>query len=166
VTPARTTLAAGAVAAGVVALDQLTKALVRDGLRLGERRDLVAGLDLVNVRNSGVAFGFLSDGGVLLVVGSAFALLALVIFFFTHTGRTLVWLPTGLLLGGAIGNLIDRASAGSVTDFVKFPHFPAFNVADIAITFGVVALIYVLEGPPRRKAEAVPAEPAAHPDGA
>ena len=62
------------------------------------------------------------------------ALLALVFFFATHTGRPLVWLPTGLLLGGAIGNLIDRARDGSVTDFVKFPHFPAFNVADMAIT--------------------------------
>jgi signal peptidase II len=166
VTPARTTLAAGALAAGVVALDQLTKALVRDGLMLGERRDLLAGVDLVNVRNSGIAFGFLSDGGAVLVVGTAVALLALVVFFVTHTGRPLVWLPTGLLLGGAIGNLIDRAAKGSVTDFVKFPHFPAFNLADTAITFGVVALIYVLEGPPRRRAEAASAEPAPHADGA
>jgi signal peptidase II len=166
VTATRTTLAAGAVAAGVVAVDQLTKALVRDGLALGERRDLLAGVDLVNVRNSGVAFGFLSDGGAILVVGTALALLALVAFFVTHTGRALVWLPTGLLLGGAIGNLIDRAREGSVTDFVKFPHFPAFNVADMAITFGVVALIYVLEGPPRRRAEARSPEPAPHADGA
>ena len=164
--PGRTTLAAGAVAAGVVALDQLTKALVRDGLALGERRDLLAGVDLVNVRNSGVAFGFLSDGGAVLVVGTALALLALVGFFATHTGRRLVWLPTGLLLGGAVGNLIDRAREGSVTDFVKFPHFPAFNIADTAITFGVVALIYVLEGPPRRRAEARAPEPAPHADGA
>ena len=152
--PGRTTLAAGAMAAGVVALDQLTKALVRGGLELGERRDLLAGVDLVNVRNSGIAFGFLSDGGALLVVGTAIALLALAVFFVTHTGRALVWLPTGLLLGGAIGNLIDRAREGSVTDFVKLPYWPAFNVADMAITFGVVALIYVLEGPPRRREEA------------
>jgi signal peptidase II len=165
VTAARTTLAAGAVAAGVVAVDQLTKALVRDGLTLGERRDLVVGIDVVNVRNSGIAFGFLSDGGAVLVVGTALALLALVFFFLTHTGRPLVWLPTGLLLGGAIGNLIDRAVEGSVTDFVKFPHFPAFNVADTAITFGVLALIYVLEGP-RRGAEAPAAEPAPRADGA
>ena len=155
-TPARTTVAAGAVAACVVAVDQITKALVRDGLTLGERRDLVAGIDIVNVRNSGIAFGFLSDGGAVLVVGTALALLALVVFFVTHTGRPLVWLPTGLLLGGAIGNLIDRAVEGSVTDFVKFPRFPAFNVADTAITLGVVAVIYVLEGPPRRRAEAAP----------
>jgi signal peptidase II len=153
VRPARTTVAAGAVAAGVVLVDQLTKALVRDNLAYGEQRDLLAGIDLVNVRNSGVAFGFLEGGGAVLVVGTAVALLALVIFFATHTGRRLVWLPTGLLLGGAVGNLIDRARDGSVTDFVKFPHFPAFNVADMAITFGVVALIYVLEGPPRRRAD-------------
>jgi signal peptidase II len=153
VTPARTTVAAAAVAAGVVAADQLTKALVRDNLAFGERRDLIAGVDLVHVRNSGVAFGFFEGGGAVLVVGTALALLALVIFFATHTGRRLVWLPTGLLLGGAVGNLIDRARDGSVTDFVKFPHFPAFNVADMAITFGVLALIYVLEGPPRRRAD-------------
>jgi signal peptidase II len=151
VSPGRTSLAAAAVAAVVVALDQAAKALVRDGLALGERHDLVAGVKLVNVRNTGIAFGFLSDGGALLVVGTAVALLALVFFFVTHTGRPLVWLPTGLLLGGAIGNVIDRARDGSVTDFVKFPHFPAFNVADMAITVGVVALIYVLEGPHRRR---------------
>ena len=152
-TAGRTSLAAASAAVVVVGLDQLTKAIVRGGFELGERRDLVAGVELVNVRNSGIAFGFLSDGGALLVVGTAMALLALVFFFVTHTGRRLVWLPTGLLLGGAIGNLIDRAREGSVTDFVKFPHFPAFNVADTAITFGVVALIYVLESPSRQRGE-------------
>ena len=153
--PGRTTLAAAGVAVAVIALDQLTKALVRSGLELGERRELIPGvLDLVNVRNSGVAFGFLSGGGAILVVGTALALLALVLFFATHTGRSLVWLPTGLLLGGALGNLIDRAHQGHVTDFIKFPHFPAFNVADIAITFGVVVLVLVLEGPGRPRHEA------------
>ena len=147
----RTALAAGATAACVIALDQLTKALVRDNLVLGERRDLLLGVDLVHVRNSGIAFGFLEDGGALLIVGAALALVALTAFFLTHTGRPLVWLPTGLLLGGAIGNLIDRVARDSVTDFIKFPHFPAFNVADISITFGVIALIYVLEVAPRRR---------------
>ncbi len=151
--PARTSLAAAGVAAVVVCLDQAVKELVRSGLELGERQDLVLGIKLVNVRNSGIAFGLFSDGGALLVVGTAIALLALVFFFVTHSGRTLVWLPTGLLLGGAIGNLIDRAVEGSVTDFVKLPRFPAFNVADMAITVGVIALIWVLEGPPRRRAE-------------
>jgi len=151
VSPGRTSLAAAGAAVVVVALDQISKGLVRDALELGERHELVAGVRLVNVRNSGIAFGFLSGGGALLVAGTAIALLALVFFFVTHTGRPLVWLPTGLMIGGAIGNLIDRAREGSVTDFVKFPHFPAFNVADMAITVGVVALIYVLEGPPSRR---------------
>ena len=63
--------------------------------------------------------------------------------------RPLVWLPTGLLLGGAAGNLIDRLDRGYVTDFIDLPLWPAFNLADMAITFGVLSLLYVLEGPPR-----------------
>ena len=59
--------------------------------------------------------------------------------------RRLVWLPTGLLIGGAAGNLIDRIREGAVTDFVDVSWWPAFNVADVAITFGVVTLLYVLE---------------------
>ena len=152
-TPGRTTLAAAALAVAVVVVDQATKALVRDGIDQGGARELVAGVKLVNVRNSGIAFGFLADGGALLVVGTALALLGLVFFFAAHTSRALVWLPTGLLLGGAVGNLIDRAREGSVTDFVKFPHFPAFNVADMAITFGVVALVIVLERAPKEREE-------------
>jgi signal peptidase II len=56
-----------------------------------------------------------------------------------------VWLPTGLLLGGSFGNIIDRIRDGAVTDFVKLPSWPAFNVADIAITVGVLALLWVIE---------------------
>jgi signal peptidase II len=152
VTPRRATLAAGATGVAVIALDQVTKAIVREEIPRGDARDLILGFDLVHVHNTGVAFGFLADGGALLLVGTALALLALVVFFVLHSGRPLVWLPTGLLLGGALGNLIDRALQGHVTDFIKFPHFPAFNVADIAITFGVIALVLVLEGPGRRRA--------------
>ena len=64
------------------------------------------------------------------------ALVALLAFFSTHAERPLVGLPTGLLLGGAAGNLIDRAVEGSVTDFLDPPLWPAFNVADAAITIG------------------------------
>ncbi len=144
-TRGRATLAAAGTALAVIAADQLTKALVRSSLDIGESRDLVLGVDLVHVRNSGVAFGFLSGGGAVLVAGTAIALLALLVFFALNSGRRLVWLPTGLLLGGALGNLIDRARDGNVTDFMKLPHFPAFNLADTAITFGVIALVLVLE---------------------
>ena len=151
-TPRRAWLAAGATGLAVVALDQLTKAVVRAEIPRGDRHELILGFDLVHVRNTGVAFGFMSGGGALVLVGTALALLALLVFFVLHSGRPLVWLPTGLLLGGALGNLIDRTHQGHVTDFIKFPHFPAFNVADIAITFGVIALVLVLEGPGRKRA--------------
>jgi signal peptidase II len=159
VTRARTLRRTAVVAVLVVAADQATKAIARGALERGDTRELLPFLDLVNVRNTGVAFGLLEDGGALLIVGAAAALLALLAFVVGHSGRPLVWLPAGLLLGGAAGNLLDRVRAGSVTDFLKLPAWPAFNVADIAITFGVLALLYVLEGPPRRR-EAARAAPA------
>ena len=145
-----TTLCAAAVAAGVLAADQLTKAIVRGSIARGERVDVVPGIDLVNTRNTGIAFGFLSGGGTVVALLAAAGLVALLAFFATHMERRLVWLPTGLLVGGAAGNLIDRAREGSVTDFVDLPLWPAFNLADTAITVGVLSLLYVIEGPPSR----------------
>jgi len=141
---------AALVAALTVAADQGAKAIVRGSVGRTERIDLIPGVDLVNVRNTGVAFSLLSEGGALPVIIGVIAVMALLAFFVTHLRRPLVWLPTGLLLGGAAGNLIDRLREGSVTDFVKLPHWPAFNLADVAITLGVLTLLYVLEGPPRR----------------
>jgi signal peptidase II len=136
---------AALVAVLTVAVDQGAKALVRSGIGLGGQVDLIPGVHLVHVRNSGVAFGFFAGGGWLLVLVGAAALTALLAFFATHVHRPLAWLPTGLLLGGAVGNIFDRIRDGAVTDFVKFPAWPAFNVADVAITFGVLSLLYVLE---------------------
>ena len=140
---------AATVAAVTVAADQALKALVRATIERGESVDLILGVDLVNVRNRGIAFGMFSDGGTLLVIFALAALAALLVFFATHRDRPLVWLPTGLLIGGATGNLIDRVAEGAVVDFVDLPWWPAFNLADVAITLGVLALLYVLEGPPR-----------------
>jgi signal peptidase II len=136
---------AALVAAGTVAADQGTKALVRSTIDRGEHVDLILGIDLVNVRNRGIAFGLFSDGGALLAVFAVLALAALLVFFARHRHQRLVWLPTGLLIGGAAGNLLDRARQGSVTDFIDPVLWPAFNVADTAITFGVITLVYVLE---------------------
>jgi len=102
-----------------------------------------------------VAFGALSGGGAVVTLVVALALALLLVYFATHVRRPLFWLPTGMLLGGAIGNVIDRARGGGVTDFVQLPlSFPAFNVADMSITFGVLVLLYVLErddAPARRR---------------
>jgi signal peptidase II len=136
---------AALVAAGTVAADQASKALVRATIDRGEHVDLILGIDLVNVRNRGIAFGLFSDGGALLVIFAVLALAALLVFFARHRNQRLVWLPTGLLIGGAAGNLIDRARDGAVTDFIDVSWWPAFNLADTAITLGVISLLYVLE---------------------
>ena len=79
------------------------------------------------------------------MVGDIGLIVAMAVFFVLNAGRPLVWLPTGLLLGGALGNVFDRVRDGAVTDFLKLPHWPAFNVADMAITAGVVALVVSLD---------------------
>jgi signal peptidase II len=134
------------VAAGVIALDQATKAIVRATIAPGERVKVLPGVSLVHTENSGVAFGALSGGGAIVTVVVGIALVALLGYFATHVRRPLFWLPTGMLVGGAIGNVIDRVRAGGVTDFVQIPlGFPAFNVADMSITLGVLVLLYVVE---------------------
>lgn len=134
-------LRAAALAAAVIGLDQLTKHTVVPA----HEQQLIPGLKLVNVRNTGVAFGIFSGGGALVLVVTLAALALLVFYFARHPNRRGLWVPTGLLVGGALGNLIDRLANGAVTDFIKLPHWPAFNLADTAITIGVVALVFVLE---------------------
>jgi signal peptidase II len=135
----------GLVLALVVLIDQVTKALVRNGVEVGEEDSILPAVTLVHVRNTGVAFGAFSGGGIIVVVLVAAALAALLYYFVTHIDKPLIWLPTGMLLGGSIGNIIDRVRDGAVTDFVKLPAWPAFNVADISITFGVLVLLWVIE---------------------
>jgi signal peptidase II len=145
----RAAVRAAALTIAVVAADQATKALVRANVDLGARDGVFPGVEIVHVRNRGVAFGLFSDGGLVLVAIGVASVVALLAFFATHSRRPLVWLPTGLLLGGAAGNLIDRLRQGFVTDFIDLPLWPAFNLADTCITIGVLSLLYVLEGPPR-----------------
>lgn len=140
---------AGALALAVLGLDQLTKHLIRADIALGDERKFFIGIRLVHVRNTGVAFSLFSGGGGLVLAITLAALALLLGYLARRPDRPWLWLPTGLLVGGALGNLIDRLSNGAVTDFVKLPLWPAFNVADMAITFGVLALLLVLEGPRR-----------------
>jgi signal peptidase II len=143
---------AGVTFACVVIADQAVKALVTSALSRGETRDIVAGIKLVNARNTGVAFGQLQGGGAVVSVVIAVAVVAMLVYFSRHAARAWVWLPTGLLLGGALGNIIDRIREGAVVDFLKLPYWPPFNVADSAITIGVVILVLVMDrgdGAPR-----------------
>ncbi len=138
-------LRAGAVLVAVLILDQVTKSTIAAQIGAREERNFIPGVHFVHVRNSGVAFGFFSGGGVLVLVFTLLALAVLIGYFVLRSGCHLLWLPVGLLVGGALGNLIDRLAHGAVTDFIKLPDWPAFNVADMAITFGVLALLLVLE---------------------
>jgi signal peptidase II len=143
---ARPWLLALAVTLGVVAIDQLAKHAVESSIVPGEARRLLPGIQLVNTRNHGVAFGFLpgSHLGVTILIG--LALLVLLAYFARHAARRLIWLPTGMLMGGAIGNVVDRVRAGSVTDFIKLPlGWPPFNLADASITLGILLLLLLIE---------------------
>ncbi len=135
-----------AVLVAVLALDQLTKHILVGAIGVGQERGLLLGIRFVHVRNTGVAFGFFSGGGALVLVFTLLALGVLIGYFLLRSHRRLLWLPTGMLIGGALGNLIDRLAHGAVTDFIKLPLWPAFNVADTSITFGVLILLFVLEG--------------------
>lgn len=151
VPPTRAVGRAALTAAVVVAIDQATKALVRANVRMGSEDGILPGVQLVNSRNRGVAFNLLEGRTGVVAAITAAVVIGLLGFFWLHRTRPLLWLPVGLLLGGAVGNVLDRVTRDDgVTDFIKLPAWPAFNVADMGITFGVLALFYVLEG--RREA--------------
>lgn len=137
---------AALVLGAVVLVDQLSKRLVERSIVPGEEHRLLPGVELVDTQNHGVAFGFLPGHHVAVTVLIGVALVALLAYFLRHSTRPLIWLPTGLLVGGAVGNILDRLRDGSVTDFVKLPlGWPPFNLADAAITLGIVTLVFVLE---------------------
>src|SRR5215472_612104 len=141
-----------ALALGVVLADQATKALVQARFTLGERVELTGFVNMVLVYNQGAAFSFLSDAGgwqtPALIVFALVAIGLVGTFIVRSPGRSLLRCGLALILGGAAGNLIDRVRFGQVVDFLDFHaagwHWPAFNVADSAITVGAALLI--LEG--------------------
>lgn len=131
------------IAATVFAIDQITKAIVRSQLALGEVWP--ADFELIrfsHVENRGAAFGILQGAGPLLVVTTtvAIALIALTMFRGSSYPRSHLY-ALALVLGGAIGNLADRLARGSVTDFIDPTHYPSFNLADSAIVIGVGTLL-------------------------
>jgi len=139
-----------ALAALVIMLDQASKAWVLNAFHLGESLPVTDFFNLVLVFNSGAAFSFLSDAGgwqkwFFIVLALAVSVW-LVWEIRRHTAERLLPLAFALVLGGALGNVIDRLRFGAVVDFLDFHvagwHWPAFNVADSAITIGVVLLLW------------------------
>ena len=130
-------------------LDQITKIAIVGSFALGEALPITSFFNLVRVHNPGAAFSFLADAGGWqrwFFTGLGVAAAGVMVYLLrSHTGQTLFCLALSLLLGGAVGNVIDRVLYSYVVDFLDFYygtwHFPAFNVADSAITLGAGLLI-------------------------
>jgi signal peptidase II len=142
---------AGVALAAIAGADQMLKAAVVSSVARGEKEPVFPGIDLTYVRNDGVAFGAFDDGGALIAVFTSIALVLLLAYFALNSATPWLWLPVGVLLGGALGNLADRAREGSVVDYVDPVAWPAFNLADAAIVLGLLGLLYVAEGPREEK---------------
>lgn len=147
----------------VVALDQVTKALVLRMFPIYYQKVIVPGLfNIVHVRNTGGAFSLFSQGDSALhrwaFIAIGLAALAVIAYLYRQTSPTdfSSRLGLGLIFGGAVGNLIDRLRFGEVVDFLDFylgsHHWPAFNVADTAISLGAFTIIYALLRPQRGSA--------------
>ncbi len=138
-----------ALALVLVLADQITKVLIAGLYELGEGTPVTSFFNIVRVHNTGAAFSFLADAGGwqrwLFTGLSAGASIFIVYLLYSHAGQRLFCFALTCVLGGAVGNLIDRVVYGYVIDFLDFYaagwHFPAFNVADSAITLGAACLI-------------------------
>ncbi len=142
----------------ILFLDQLSKWLVLNHLELHQARSIIPGFfNLVLVKNRGMAFGIFSQTRsgfpYYFLLGTTMGAIAVILFFFCWTKRNRIWLTIGLsiILGGAVGNFIDRVRFGYVIDFLDFflkdYHWPAFNVADSAVTAGTFWLfINIMKG--------------------
>jgi signal peptidase II len=148
---ARGWLLAAVTLAGVLAVDQITKAIVEHSLERGEEDRFLPGIQIVDTRNHGVAFGFRPGSDTVVTILIGLALLVLLAYFARNANRAMMWLPTGLLAGGALGNIVDRVRQGSVTDFIKLPlGWPPFNLADASITIGILILLLLVESARQR----------------
>jgi signal peptidase II len=138
----------------VVAVDQLTKYVATSQLMPGERSEVLPFLAFEISHNSGVAFGIGGDVSALVIAAELVFLIVLLCWLAaTSRSNALIWFPAALLVGGALGNLADRARDGAVIDFIDLPVWPTFNLADVAIVAGVILLVI---GIGRQEREAPP----------
>lgn len=133
------------VAAIVVAVDQLTKSIIRARLAEGETWEPFGELlRISHVENSGAAFGILQGAGAFLAITAIIGTAAIVAYlFFAPIASRWFGVALSLVLGGAVGNLVDRLARGTVTDFIDPTHYPSFNIADSCIVVGVCVLLYL-----------------------
>ncbi|MCZ7661702.1 MAG: signal peptidase II [Thermoleophilia bacterium] len=131
----------GVTASAAFALDLLTKRLVEERLVLGEVHEVVPFFSLQRVGNKGVAFGMLAEHSLLIQLAPVAALLVIVAYVMLERRSLLAGLAGGMLVGGSLGNLVQRITVGQVTDFLKFPHWPNFNLADVFIFLGVALVL-------------------------
>ena len=133
------TLRVVTVAGAIAAADLGTKAIAE--ARLDDPVALAAGFELRLGHNSGVAFGFLDNAPAWLLVALVLCCGAAGLYALAQSGVSGAWVALALVLGGAVANLLDRISDGEVTDFLDPPRWPAFNVADVAITVGIAVFL-------------------------
>lgn len=134
----------------VFVLDRITKSLVAAQVAYGTEVPVVGHVvGITNVRNSGAAFGVAPAGASIFLLASIVVAIGLVVYVARNPGTPWNDAVLGLILGGTVGNGYDRIVYGTVTDFINFHFWPVFNVADSAISIGVVLLIasYVLRRP-------------------
>jgi signal peptidase II len=130
---------AAAVAAAAFTLDLVTKAVVRDSMAVGERHGLLPFLYFERTVNQGVAFGLFSGRFSIILVANLLALIVVVVYLLMETRPVMAGVAGGLLIGGSMGNIVERlVRDGQVTDFLKIPHYPNFNLADVFIDTGAV----------------------------
>ena len=128
----------------IVVADQLTKIWVRSNLAIGQSLPDTGFFQLTHVRNSGAVFGLFQGQSFALTIAAS-VVIAVVLFYVLFVSRRFAFLDSilgrsalGLVLGGSVGNLIDRLRFGYVTDFIDVGIWPAFNIADSAVTVGVI----------------------------
>ncbi len=139
-----------AVAVVVFVLDRITKTIVAAQVAYGTEVPVIGHLvGITNVRNSGAAFGFAPAAASIFLIASVVVAIGLVVYVVRNPGTPWNDAVLGLILGGTVGNGYDRIVYGTVTDFINFHFWPVFNVADSAISIGVVLLIasYLLRRP-------------------
>jgi signal peptidase II len=144
------------IAGLVIALDQVTKHLVRTNLALGESVPEEGPLRITHVTNTGAAFGILQGQTLFLMVTTFFGLAVILLYYlYPPMEHGILRLALGLQLGGAMGNLADRVRLGKVTDFIDVGPWPAFNVADSSIVVGVAIIIgfFLLAESQQRRAQ-------------